>query len=473
MRHKVEVAIIGAGTGGLSALKEVQRRTKDFVLINHGPYGTTCARTGCMPSKALVQIAHDFHRRYALNAMGIRGAEGLTLDLGAALAYVRSLRDRFVGGVLKRTEGLGERNLTGRAYLLDPHRVQVGDTVIEAKAIVIATGSSPIVPSAWTRWRNRILTTETLFEQSTLGPRVAVIGLGPVGLEVGQALARLGLEVTGFDRGETVGGLTDPTITQTAIQEIGKEFPLHLGVPAELTDGENGVRVVAGDNEVEVDEVVAALGRRPNLDNLGLENLGVDLDEHGLPTFDPTTMQVGELPVFLAGDVNGYRPLLHEGADEGRIAGYNAVRELPVCFERRVALEIVFTEPNIAMVGHHFRELESGHYQMGEASFEGQGRALIANQAAGRLHLYADPEIDGQLLGGELMAPNGEHLAHLLAWLVQQGLTAFEALQLPVYHPVVEEGLRTALREVASRVDLGQERPELAFCDAGAIGSLD
>ncbi len=125
MPEHYDVAIIGAGTAGLSALNEVRKQTGDFVLINDGPYGTTCARVGCMPSKTLIEASRAYHRRNSFREFGIRGAEALVMDIPAALARVRRLRDDFVSGTLKMTDALGDRNIAGRARLVAPDRISV------------------------------------------------------------------------------------------------------------------------------------------------------------------------------------------------------------------------------------------------------------------------------------------------------------------------------------------------------------
>jgi dihydrolipoamide dehydrogenase len=328
-----------------------------------------------------------------------------------------------------------------------------------------------VVPAPWRALGGRLLTSDTLFEQETLPARMAVIGLGAIGVEIAQALSRLGVEVAGFDGAQTVAGLGDPAVSSVAIDLLRQEFPLHLGANAELDAAGDGVRVRAGDVEVTVDRVVAALGRRPNVDDIGLETLGVELDKRGQPPVDPGTQQIGDLPVFLAGDANGHAPLLHEAADEGHIAGHNATRDTPACFARRTPLAIVFSDPNIASVGRRFQALDDGSYFAGEVRFDNQGRARAAQHNRGILRVYAGRD-DGRLLGAELCAPAGEHLAHLLALAVQQSLTVRELLRLPFYHPVLEEGLRTALRDLASQLPAGVES-DLAACEALGAEALD
>ena len=175
---------------------------------------------------------------------------------------------------------------------------------------IIATGLRPVVPVSWNGLGNRLLTTDTLFEQETLPARMAVVGMGPIGAEMAQALLRLGIQVVALGGNQTIAGSTDPQVIAVAADLFKKEFPLHLGEKAELSLVSDGVKVRAGSIEVMVDCVLAALGRRPNIDNLGLETLGVPLDEHGMPPVSPGTMQVANLPVFMAGDANDQAPLL-------------------------------------------------------------------------------------------------------------------------------------------------------------------
>ncbi|MBE7423161.1 MAG: dihydrolipoyl dehydrogenase [Zoogloeaceae bacterium] len=454
MNEPFDVVIVGAGSAGLAALREVRKRTPNFLLVNDGAWGTTCARVGCMPSKVLIEAANAYHRRSTFEEFGIRGAAHLSVDLPAVLRRVRRLRDGFVSGTLAATDNLGERAVAGRARLTGPGRLEVNGREIVARSIVLATGSSPVVPPAWRSLGDRLFTTDTLFELESLPSRIAVVGLGAIGVEMAQALARLGINVTAFGRGH-LGGLSDPKVSAAATALLGGEFALHLGAEAEVALIDGNLRVRAGTTEATVDAVLAALGRRPNLAGLVLETLGVALDARGLPPVDPNTLQVADLPIFLAGDANGQVPLLHEAADEGHIAGLNAVRlargEAPACFARRTPLSIVFAEPNIAVVGRRHRELAGTPLIEGEISFARQGRARAGQRNHGLMRLYAEPET-GKLLGAEMCAPAAEHMAHLLALALDRGMTVRELLRLPFYHPVLEEGLRSALRELASQL---------------------
>lgn len=451
---KVDVAIIGSGTAGLYALSKVKPSGKSFVLINGGELGTTCARVGCMPSKALIQVAHDFSRRKILGRYGVEGHDGLEIDINESMEYVQDMRDTFVDRVQSNsTDHMSDEVLiTGYARFLEPNLLEVEDKRIRADRIIIATGSRPVLPKAWEKFGDKILTTDTLFELEQMPMSIAVIGLGTIGLEIGQSLSRLGVDVTGFDILESIGGIEDPEAATTALSILRKEFPIHLGAAAEITEEGDKLRVTAGDKSVLVEQVLASLGRVPNIETLELENAGVELDARGIPIYDKNTMQVGSSHIFLAGDVNGEAPLLHEAGDEGRMAGSNAVSEQIVSFQRKAHIAINFCDPNICHVGKRWSELDHDQTAVGEVKLAPVGRALIMGKNMGVIRVYAH-KTSGKLLGGTLICANGENLAHLLAWCIQQGLTVGDLLQMPFYHPVIEEALQAALNDLYQKVD--------------------
>ena len=471
MVEKVEVAIVGAGSAGLFALRQVRDVTQDFVLIDAGDWGTTCAARGCMPSKALIESANVLHRARSAAALGLTGGEGVAADIPAVLARVRRLRDAFVKGPQATSAKLGDRAISGRARLLGPDRLQVGDRVIEAGRIILATGGRPIVPADWARFGDRVITSDDIFELPDLPRRVAVIGMGAIGLELAQAMSRLGVEVAGFDAAQTMGGVSDPLVLEALRAAIAREFPVHLGGPAEIAEEGAALRVTGAGGEFRADAVLAAIGRRPNVDDIGLETLGVPLDKTGLPSFDPDTMRIPGTNVWLAGDANGHLPLMHEAADEGFIAGRNAVSDAPAPFRRRPEIAIVFCAPQVARVGARFADLDPATTVVGAVDFAKQGRARTADKAEGALRVYAERET-GRLLGAEMCAPAAEHLAHLLALALTRDLAVSEILAMPFYHPVFEEGLRSALREAAAATPQPR-RDELCACPPSGCDALD
>ena len=461
MTREVDVAILGAGSAGLFALSQVKRETDNFVLINGGELGTTCARVGCMPSKVLIQVAEDFHRKSIFEREGIDGAEELSVDVPASMEHVQDLRDVFVDKVLGVTDEMDDSHLIdGYARFIANDMIEVNGEQIKAKSVIIATGSTPVIPELWREFADDIITTDEFFELEDLPASVAVIGLGSIGLEIGQALHRLGVNVTGVDQLTTIAKLDDDKINDTAIAVVGREFPLWLGQPAILEKVEAGIQVTAGDNQVVVEKVLASLGRKPNLEHLNLAATDIALDENGLPVFDPQTMQLGALPVFIAGDVNADRPILHEAGHEGRVAGYNAVHNPVVKFKRKVPFAITFCEPNIATAGAQLSEINQNKCVIGEIQFAPVGRALIIGKNRGLLRLYVQKS-DGLLLGASMCCVKAEHLAHLIAWSIQNHMTVYDMLKMPFYHPVIEEALQAALYNVLSQLDVKEDPVEL------------
>jgi dihydrolipoamide dehydrogenase len=458
--RRVDVAIIGSGSAGLYALGKVKPSGKSFVLINGGEAGTTCARVGCMPSKAIIQVAEDFHRRSIFGRYGIDGHQQMSIDTAEAMEHVQDLRDTFVDRVLSNsTDNMGDEFIEGYARFVGPNVLEVNGERIHADKIIIATGSTPIIPEAWKAFGDHLLTTDDFFEQEELPSSMAVIGLGVIGLELGQSLCRLGIDVVGIDMAENIGGLSDPEVNKAAIEIIGKEYPLWLGAAVEISQTESGkLLVTAGDNSATVDKVLVAMGRTPNLESLNLQAAGIPVDDNGIPLFNPNTMQIADLPVFIAGDVDGERPLLHEAGDDGRIAGYNAVADEITAFRRKTPLSIVFCDPNICHVGTRFEDLDPDTTAIGQIAFGPVGRALIMGKNKGVLRVYADKQ-SGKLLGCEMIAPKGENLAHLLNWAIEQQLTVGEVLQMPFYHPVIEEALQAALYDLYGKVGTKNETP--------------
>ncbi len=448
----VEVAVIGAGSAGLSAFRRLESVAADAVLIDPGPLGTMCARTGCMPSKALISVAKDFHRRRVFDQEGISGADRIACDLPAVMAQVRQLRDHFVSGMKDTTEQLaGERLIRGRARLVGRNTIETELYLIEAEKIIVATGAKPIIPDVWQSFSDRILTSETLFEQTDLPQRLAVIGMSVEGLELGQALGRLGLDVVCFGRNQNIGGVTDPVVNRTLLRAIGNEITIHTNAEAEIHPANDGDLMVEADGVMaKVDGLLLAMGVKPNLADLGLERLEVELDEKGMPPWNPETGQIADLPIYLAGDASGHRPVLHEAIDEGFIAAYNATVNERVCAKRRVPMRICFSDPQAVVVGKSWKELETQGIAVGEVDFADVSRAVLEQRDTGRLRVYADPA-SGRLLGAEMAAAEAEHLGHLLALAMQQQLTVNHLLKMPFYHPTITEAMRTALQDAMHR----------------------
>ncbi len=457
----VDVAIIGSGSAGLSALGRVRSTNKSWLLINGGEAGTTCARVGCMPSKAAIQVAEDIHRpKHVYKRYGIEGGTDVHIDLAEIMEYVQDVRDDFVDRVLSNsTDNMSdEQFIEGYAKFIEKDLLEMDNGLrIRAKKIIIATGSTPIIPKAWQQFGDKVITTDQFFEQETLPKKVAVIGLGVIGLELGQTMSRFGVDVTGIEASQFIGGIRDPEINKSAIATISREFPIWLGEAAEISETDKDqLKIMVADKTLIVDQVLLSIGRRPNLDGLNLSVLNLKVDQKGVPLFNKNSMQIADTNLFIAGDVNGERQILHEAGDEGKIAGYNAATDGEIkYFRRKTPLTITFSDPNIISVGMNYADLDQDKTVIGQINLAPVGRAHIMAKNRGMIRLYADKET-GLLLGSEMASVSGENLAHLVCWCIEQKMTVADILKMPFYHPVIEEAFQAALYDLDKKLNLQQ-----------------
>ncbi|WP_375402544.1 dihydrolipoyl dehydrogenase [uncultured Sphingomonas sp.] len=442
-----DVAIIGAGTAGLEARRVAEAAGKRAVMIERGPGGTTCASVGCMPSKLLLAAGRAADRARRAGLFGVH-TDAVAVDGAAVMRRLRAERDRFAAGARGGwSETPDDLRIEGSARFAGPTTLRIEDgPVVEAGAVVIAVGSRPVVPPVLDGLGDRVHTYETIFEIADLPGRLLVLGAGALGLELAQAFSWLGVAVTVVDAGDVVSKLADPEAAEVARTALAESFDLHLGAElesADLADGAIVLRWTGGGGEFDL--VLAASGVRPELEPLELQAAGLELDDHGTPSFDALTRRCGTSAVFIAGDASPDRPVLHEARLEGEAAGRTVSGG---CADSRPPfLSMTFTDPGIALVGCDFDDLPDGH-RIGRADFADNGRVRIDEgpDASGVARVYADA--DGRLIGGAIVGPEAEHVAHLLAFAVGRGLTAREFLDLPLYHPTVAEVLRGAVREL-------------------------
>jgi dihydrolipoamide dehydrogenase len=461
---EVDIAIIGTGTAGMQAYKEAIKVTDSIALIEGDQYGTICARVGCMPSKLLIAAAQANEAIKKAAQFGIQ-AEA-QLNGKKIMQRVRDERDRFVGFVLKTVEGFKKEHLyKSKAKFIDPYTLELEDSqIIKARTIILAVGSRPNIPEIFQNAGDRLITSDDVFYWQDLPKSVAVVGTGIIGLELGQAFAQLDIRTKIFGRTRKLASLQDPISIKSAAEIFTNKLDLELEaeiIEIKKNNQEVEIKYKNSNGAIKEDKfeyLLAATGRRSNLDNLDLDKTGIELDDKGIPVFNLETCQCGNSHIFIAGDANNKLPLLHEASDEGKISGINAARylrnEKPVEHKRRAALTIVFSEPQIMQAGISYKELidKKIDFEIGEVSFKNQGRSRVFLVNEGILRVYGEKET-GKFLGAEMIGPSAEHIGHLLAWSYQSNLKVSELLDRPFYHPTIEEGLRTALVDLEKKLN--------------------
>ncbi len=452
--REVEYAIIGVGTAGLGAFSRIRKQTDSVLLIQHGPYGTTCARVGCMPSKMLIAAGDLAH---AIDEGGYFGIDG-QYSVNGKRVFERIKEDRaekFVGGVLKYVNTIKEQfKLEGQAKFIDQNTLEVdGKLQIKAKKIIIACGSTPYVSPVFEPLRNELDTSDTIFEIDDLPKSIAVVGLGVIALELGQAFHRLGVATDLYGRSGRIGSFTHPDMQRDVLRTLQEELsiiPQGNFTAAKKVAGGYELTYVTGEGETIVrtyERVLLASGRTSNLRTMNLENAGLALRPDGLPAYDFLTMQCGDTPVFIAGDATEDLPLWHEAYIEGRIAADSAIN-FPARKEgKRVSgMGIYFTDPQMAIVGVQYSDLDENNIVTGRARMARGPRHEIYNDHRGMIQVYVAKD-SGQLLGAEIFGRGAEHMAQTLVLAIEHEMSVGEILQMPVYHPSLEEVMKEALNK--------------------------
>lgn len=455
-----DVVIIGAGTAGQTAYSQAIKYSNNILVINDGKWDTTCARVGCMPSKLLIEAAKRAHKSHTAGEFGIHNST--RIDGAQVMQRVQQKRDYFAGHAQAEVDKWpSEHKLQGRASFVDANTLKVGDQLIHSKATVIATGSTPVVQEGWyEKLQDRLLTSDTVFELPTLPKSLAVIGTGAIGIELAQAFARLGVQVHVFARKTLLGGLSSPELRQQATDLIAQD--LNLITNSTIQDAtlvNDRVQISYSVNNqaatLDVDYVLYATGRSANLVDLNLKQINEKYAGSLASFIHEQTRQLEQLPIFVAGDVAESRALQHEAAYAGRVAGMNAARYPTIeALQPYTPLGIVFSDPQMATAGQGYEQLTKNNidFRSSTVSFQRQGRATVMAENKGAIQLYGCPA-SRKLLGAELLTAEAEHMAHLLAWSIQQEMTVDQLLTMPFYHPVLEEGLRSAITRLKRELD--------------------
>ena len=448
-----DIIIIGAGTAGIAAYKQAIRQTQNLLIINAGPWDTTCARVGCMPSKVLISTANRMHDIQHADDLGLQVTA--EIDTAEVMPRVRRLRDRFTQATLDDVNTWPEQHkVSGSARFVNANTVEVNGQQYQSKSFILAVGSTPNYDQTWKDELGELLiTSDEIFELKTLPQSLAVIGSGVIALELAQAMQRLGVKVHMFARSRKVGSLTSPQLQQQAQTLLAQTLNIHFEtLPEQVKRLDQQVEITYQQDEkkqtLKTDYLLVATGRTSLLNTLDLDQIDPDFNDIKTLPVDKNTKQLADYPIFIVGDAHTSTPIQHEAAHEGKMAVKNCLNYTKINSVKTLTpMGIVFSEPEMASAGQSYKQLIDNKidFVTGFVSYEKQGRAqvLAKNQGAVEIYIAKDNQ---QILGAELFCPSAEHLAHLLAWLIDEKATLEDALNKPFYHPTLEEGLRTALK---------------------------
>ncbi|MEI7728522.1 MAG: dihydrolipoyl dehydrogenase [Verrucomicrobiota bacterium] len=453
-----DLVVIGAGPGGyVAAIRAAQLGLKVACVEKEPALGGTCLRIGCIPSKALLEASEHYEQtKNGLATFGIKVGT-VELDLPAMLRR----KDSVVTILTKGVEGLFKKNqitrFVGHARLDGPGRVVVqgaaGNEELKAKSILIATGSKSAPLKGVTVDSNRIGTSTEALTYPEVPKHLVIIGAGYIGLELGTVWRRLGAKVTVLEYLDRIFPGTDAEIAADALRILKKqgfEFRLGSRVTGATVNGEQCTVTVEGAEPIQCDRVLLAVGRIPNTDNLGLETVGLKLDERGrIPVNDHFATPVAG--VYAIGDVIRGPMLAHKAEEEGiacvehLVTGYGHV-------DYNTIPGVAYIHPEVASVGKTEEQLkEAGiSYRKGVFNFMGNGRARAAGTTEGKVKVLADQTTD-RVLGVHIIGPHAGELIAEAAVAMNFGASAEDIARCCHAHPTLSEAIKEACLAVDGR----------------------
>ncbi|WP_300536018.1 dihydrolipoyl dehydrogenase [uncultured Mameliella sp.] len=449
-----DVIVIGAGPGGyVAAIRCAQLGLKTACVEGRETLGGTCLNVGCIPSKALLHASHQLHEaEHNFAKMGLKG-KSPSVDWKQMLAY----KDDVIGQNTKGIEFLFKKNkidwLKGWGAIPEAGKVKVGDEVHEAKNIIIASGSeaSP-VPGADVTVDEKVVVTSTgALELGKVPKKMIVIGAGVIGLEMGSVYARLGTEVQVIEFLDAITPGMDTEVQRQfkkILEKQGISFVMGAAVQkveATKTKAKVTYKLRKDDSEetVDADIVLCATGRRPFVDGLGLDKLGVEISERGQIKTD-TQWRTNVPGVYAIGDVIDGPMLAHKAEDEG-MACAEVIAGKHGHVNYGVIPGVIYTAPEVASVGKTEQELkdEGRAYKVGKFSFMGNARAKAVFQGDGFVKLLADKETD-RVLGCHIIGPGAGDLIHEICVAMEFGASAEDVALTCHAHPTTSEAVREA-----------------------------
>ncbi len=471
MAKSFDVAVIGAGPGGYTAAIRAAQLGLNTVCIDDwknakgkASLGGTCLNVGCIPSKALLESSENYER--ALHKFGEHGiaVKNVTIDVAMMMARKDKIVDTFTGGIgllfrknkVASMHGRGRFVGTAGAYQIEVTDGKIAET-IEAKHVIIATGSSPRQLQFAPVDNDRIVDNLGALSLADIPKRLGVIGAGVIGLEMGSVWKRLGSEVTILE--------ALPAFLQSADEQVAKEafriftkvlgLDIRLGVKiANVKTSKKSVTVefddAVGEQKAEFDRLIVAVGRVPNSVNLGAEAVELKIDERGFVEVDEHC-RTNLSNVYAIGDVVRGPMLAHKSSEEGV-----AVAEMIAGQSGHVNLDtvpwVIYTSPEIAWVGKTEQELKAKgiEYRAGQFPFIVNGRARAIGETAGLVKMLTDARTD-RILGVHMIGPYASELISEAVVAMEFGATSEDIARIVHAHPTLSEALHEAALAVDKR----------------------
>jgi dihydrolipoamide dehydrogenase len=443
---EVDTLVVGAGPGGYVAAIRAAQLGQKVTIVDKDTLGGVCLNVGCIPSKALIEAGHMAQNAFGNEELGIK-TENVSIDFAKVQEWKGGIVNKLTSGVEGLLKGNKVDILNGEVYFVDKNTAKVMDEknsqTYTFNNAIIATGSSPIeIPSF--KFSDRVLDSTGALNLEEIPEKMVVIGGGYVGTELGSAYANFGTKVTILEGAKDILGGFEKQMTQVVKKQLKKKDVQIVteAMAKGVEEKENGVTVtyeVKGKEEtVDADYVLVTVGRRPNTEEIGLEQAGIEIDDKGLIKInDQCRTSVDN--IYAIGDVVAGPALAHKASYEGKIAAEVISGEKSVIDYLGIPA-VAFTDPELATVGYNEKEAKDAGYKVKASKFPfaANGRALSLNDSDGFLKLITREE-DGLVIGAQIAGPNASDMIAEVGLAIEAGMTA-EDIALTIHaHPTLGE----------------------------------
>ncbi|MGI8314041.1 dihydrolipoyl dehydrogenase [Halobacillus mangrovi] len=455
---ELDTLVVGAGPGGYVAAIRAAQTGQKVTIVDKGNLGGVCLNVGCVPSKALIQAGHRFEHAKGSEDMGIQ-SENTTVDFSKVQEWKSGVVQKLTGGVEGLLKGNKVDIVKGEVYFVDNNTVRVMDDknsqTYTFNNCIIATGSRPIeIPNF--KFSDRVLDSTGALSLNEIPKKMVVIGGGYIGTELGTAYANFDTEVTILEGTKDILGGFEKQMSSLVKKRLKKKGVdvVTEAMAQGVEEKEDGVTVkyeVKGEEKtIDADYVLVTVGRRPNTDEIGLEELGLKMSDKGIIEIDKQCRTSID-NIYAIGDIVEGPPLAHKASYEGKIAAEAIAGEKSEIDYHGIPA-VVFSDPELASVGYTEQEAKDAGFEVKASKFPfaANGRALSLNDSDGFLKLVTRKE-DDLVIGAQVAGPNASDMIAELGLAIEAGMTA-EDLALTIHaHPTLGE-----ITMEAAEVAIGQ-----------------
>jgi dihydrolipoamide dehydrogenase len=441
-----DLVVIGSGPGGyVAAIRAAQLGLKVALVDKSAKLGGTCLNVGCIPSKALLTSSHLFTSYQKEAALHGIHADNLSFDLNQMMQRKENVVKSFNDGIAFLMKKNKIEVITGLASFVSSNAIKIGDQSVEAKSFIIATGSIPSQLPFLPFDEKKVLSSTGALSLQEVPRRLAVIGAGVIGVEIGSIYARLGSKVTFMEFLDHICGAIDLEVAsafQKILEKQGLEF--HLSTKVESAEIGERVDLKTSKGKIEADAVLVAVGRRPNTEGLGLKSIGVELDKQGFIPINGS-FQTAQPHIYAIGDVTGQPMLAHKASEEGIIAAELIAGHKAAPLEYALIPGVIYTNPEVGTVGFSEEELKTlgAAYKVQKFPLKANSRARAMGEDEGFIKLLVRSS-DERLLGAHIIAPGAGEMIHECSLAMKERLKVTDLAALVHAHPTLSEAIKEA-----------------------------